>query len=84
MNAERTGSGVIAWCAGLYWARDIPVTISLTWPGAPADAALFSGPSPDELAPLDGLVHMGDGFTLTVTPSNDRLYLSNFPSPPKS
>ena len=83
-NAERTESGLPAWCVGLYWARDVPVTIVLTWQDAPANADLYSGPASDDLTVMDGVAQAGDSLLIHVTPPGDRLYLSNFPSTPKS
>jgi D-alanyl-D-alanine dipeptidase len=68
-----------AWRVGLYWARDVPVTVRVTWPGAPSVAVVYAGPSLQELEPLAEVAREGDVLTIRITPAHDRVILSNQP-----
>jgi D-alanyl-D-alanine dipeptidase len=83
-NAEQIDSGHPSWSAGLYWARDVPVSFRLIWPGAPTDPVLYAGPTTEDLLPMEGVTWNGDALAFQITPTTDRVYFSNFPSPPKS
>ena len=80
IDAARTPENWPVWCVGLYWARDVAVTLRLSWPNSPEDARLFGGSALDKLTPLTDVFHLGDTLLIRITPSTDHVFLSNFPS----
>ena len=72
-----------AFCVGLYWARDVPVTLNVIWPSEPEAAALYAGAALDTLEPISDMVSMGDRVVVRLTPKHDRVLLTNYPSKPK-
>jgi D-alanyl-D-alanine dipeptidase len=77
-----TPSGLPSWCVGLYWARDVPVTLHLSWPSSPTTVELFAGPALESLEPIPDVNRDGDTLTIHITPAMDRVILSNFPAVP--
>ena len=68
---------------GLYWARDVPVTLHVTWPSDPADTVLYAGPALDALEPISIVERAGNGLIVRITPAHDRILLTSQPSKPE-
>jgi D-alanyl-D-alanine dipeptidase len=77
-----TQGGQPSWCVGLYWAREIPVTMRLAWPSPPDMVELYAGPALESLEPIPNLERDGDTVVIHITPATDRVLLSNFPAVP--
>ncbi len=73
-----------AWRIGLYWARDVPISIVLSWPSLPLSAMIYAGPSLEELKPLSIVRRDGDSIEISIVPAHDRTILSNAPPVAKS
>ncbi len=70
-------------CVGLYWAREIPVTLHVSLPLEMVEPVLYAGPSLDALEPVFNVERSGRCLTAHITPAHDRLLVSSHRSEPK-
>src|SRR5262249_28504890 len=69
-------NGALHWCVGLYWARDVPVTLRLQWRKGLSTPSLFIGVNKEERTPVTQICREEDSLLLCVTPNADRVILS--------
>jgi D-alanyl-D-alanine dipeptidase len=83
-DAEPTPDGFPRWHVGLYWARGVPVTLRLR-DGLSGSAlpTLFVGDGKESWEEFAELQCEGRDVILHLTPSADRVYLTNLLPPPK-
>jgi D-alanyl-D-alanine dipeptidase len=81
--AEETPDGFPLWRLGLRWAGGVAVTLHLHWPFALPTPPLFVGDGKEEWQPLTDVQCESEHLRLHLTPTADRVFLTNCP-PPKT
>lgn len=64
---------------GIFWAKEIPVHLTLKWNESIAPPKLYVGDNLNEWAPISEFERVGAELILQLTPQSDRVYLSTLP-----
>ena len=75
-NAPLTEEGTPYWRAGLYWAKNVPVTFHLQWNSTLPYPLLFMGEK-EGWEPIAETERSRGVIVFCVTPTADRIFLSN-------
>lgn len=81
-DAPLTEEGQPRFSVGLYWAKEIPVTLHLHWPASLPIPTLYFGDGKEEGHPVTEFERKGDTLTLPLLAEHDRRILTNVPPVP--